>query len=309
MNKQIDPLSQYEPLFEQLGVAVSRTLANRRGSLSVEVIRPDGEVWVLKINQNTKESRSDDRAFALAREVDLLRKHTDVIYDLYRAHGSFTNGQTWMATRKVQGEQVYNIVKALHADTEKTNEQKSSALCSIILRIAEEYARIHAAGFLHGDVQINHVLFETNEKESERVVVVDWGQGRYVENDVYPYRGGFIYFLPPEIAESVIGEIKPDNLLYTEKAEVYTIAFTLYWLYTNASAIDFRFEQRSELGFDDFAQMVIDGNLRSFSDVGALPNRQLETVLLQNMSKDVSARCRNPQEFFEALRGCIDFWG
>ncbi len=283
-------------LLNVLQLEYKETVAARRGSLVLTVMQ-SGQRCVLKIHMEDGDPLSVGKAELLQHEATILAQIPHLTRQLYRAHGT-TDGMYWLLTRQVQGPEARLAVREILHD-HNTNDARKHLL-GILTMITEFYDRLYTSGYLHGDVQPAHTLLEGNA-----VTVIDWGLARPVDKQHPLYRGGFVYYVAPEVAKDM--QTKANPVKYGAQAEVYALGTTLFTIVTGELAIDFGVPKQ-ELRATPMPlklERVISNHIRSFSDVGSLSIPELEDVLMRAMATDPASRFAHPSEFHRHLQSLL----
>lgn len=167
------------------------------------------------------------------------------------------------------------------------------ALLRLAVRIASAYARLHAAGVLHGDVHPGNLLIGRRGD----VTLVDFGLARPLAGRRLAGaagRGGVVHFFAPEQAAALLaGRGLP---LPTVQSEQYAVAAVLYRLVTGSHHADFPPERRGTL------EQIVRAAPRPFSRAGAAPWPVLEDVLARALAKPPGDRYPDMKSFERALR-------
>jgi serine/threonine protein kinase len=170
------------------------------------------------------------------------------------------------------------------------------ALLSLCRGIADAYVRLHAAGFLHGDVHPRNVLVDGQGA----VRLIDFGLSVPVPGDVKgrenaaALRGGVGFFFEPEYAAAGSGGGMPVPPA-SPAGEQYAVGALLYYLAAGAHYRDFSLE-REEM----FRQIAAEPPL-AFAERGVAPWPELETVLARALAKDPADRFPSLAALAEAL--------
>lgn len=185
--------------------------------------------------------------------------------------------------------------EAAAAEARRGGAESRPALLELCCSIADAYARLHAAGVVHGDVHPRNVLVAVDGTVS----VIDFGYavmpaGGEPDAD----RGGIAFFLEPEYAQAQrAGHSAPPA---TYLAEQYAVAALLYLLVTGSHYLDFSLEP-GEL----FRQIAEDQPL-AFTQRNTSAWPQLEELLLKCLSKRPEDRLPDMAAVAERLRALRD---
>jgi eukaryotic-like serine/threonine-protein kinase len=163
------------------------------------------------------------------------------------------------------------------------------ALLRLTLAIMDAYARLHAKGVVHGDIQPNNILIDG----TGAVTLIDFGCARLSGGPRTP-RGGVAFFLEPEQAARVLRDRPPPPA--TERSDQYSVAALIYSLLTGEHYLDFALEHGAML-----EQIASDPPL-SFAERGRRPWPAVEKVLARALSKDPGRRYASAGSMAAALR-------
>lgn len=165
--------------------------------------------------------------------------------------------------------------------------QAAAGRPEVCARIAEAYARLHAAGVLHGDVHPRNVLV-TNEGV---VRLIDFGLARRLDgHGSAPARGGVAFFTDPEMASAGRRGVPPPPV--TAESEQYSVAALLYFLLAGRHYLDFSVER------EEMLRQITEAEPRPLSP-------PLDPVLLRALSKNPADRYPSLAAFAAALNGAL----
>jgi eukaryotic-like serine/threonine-protein kinase len=172
------------------------------------------------------------------------------------------------------------------------------ALLELCCSIADAYARLHAAGVVHGDVHPRNVLVAADGT----VTIVDFGYA-VMPASAEPQtarasRGGIAFFLEPEYALAQrAGQPAPPA---TALGEQYAVAALLYLLLTGSHYLDFSLEP------DELLRQIAEEQPLPFAERNTLPWPQLEELLLKCLSKRPEDRLPDMSAVAERLGAMRD---
>lgn len=184
-------------------------------------------------------------------------------------------GRTWIAMSWCRGVPPDLVFGELRAQGDRPRMLRLAA------RIARAYARLHRRGILHGDIHPNNILVG----RSDTVTLVDFGLARAlpplrIPGD--PGTGGVGHFFTAETASALrAGAAMPAP---SEPMEQYAVGAVLYYLVTGRHYADLGLER------DEVLARIADAPPRPFTQVGAPPWPDLESVLRRALEKDPAAR-------------------
>ncbi len=282
-----------QKLLDEIGLEYIETILDRRGTLALRVSQ-DGKHAVLKLQSEDGSEDARHKAKLLVREGETLSQIPHLTNHLYVGHGE-SKGKHWLLLREVDGQEVHQIAKHIRESITDQNE-RGSRLMELLLKVSNFYDVLYKSGYLHGDVQPAHTYLEQGE-----ITVVDWGLARKADESNPLYKGGFIYFVAPEIATRMRSSESPID--YTPRAEVYALGATLFMFYTGSLALDFGIPkaQLRETPMEQKLQRVMENRIFSFEEVGADSHSALEALLRKSLSTNPEERFENPSELHQHL--------
>ncbi len=287
--------NETEKLLGEIGVEYLETIADRRDTLVLKVVR-GGKHMILKLHSDGESEESKSKAKLLGREAEILSQIPYLTNHLYVGHGK-SDGKHWLLIREIDGQEVHQAAKH-YRESISNQEERTSHIMALLLKVSSFYDALYAGGYLHGDVQPAHTYLERDE-----ITVIDWGLARKIDEPNLLYKGGFIYFVAPEIA----GQMRSSGLPveYTPRAEVYALGATLFMFYTGSLALDFGIPKADlrKAPMEQKLQRVIENRIFSFKDVGADPHPALEELLRKSLSTDPAERFETPSVFHRYLLG------
>lgn len=215
---------------EYFGLKDLEVVTNRRGAMVIKGNRVTAPV-ALKLQSG---DASVVGTSTLAHEALITQQVQPYSRLSYIDHGHHSDFGPWLMTEWVDGE------KLTSAD---------------IPMLVEAYIKLHAGGFLHGDVQPRHL-----HKVNEQVVLLDWGLGCGPDIVSPPYMGALVHYVAPEVAEMML---RGEPYDYDIRAEIYSIGATLYYLLTGHPPVDYGTEDIKSVSFRDKLACIVEGRLKS----------------------------------------------
>jgi serine/threonine-protein kinase len=285
--------NEIQKLLDELGLEYIETVADRRDTLALKVLRDDKRM-VLKLSSVGESEESKSKARLLAHEAEILSQIPHLTNRLYVGHGE-NGGRQWLLIREINGQEVHQVAKRVR-ETVSDKKEMVAQLMKLLLKVSAFYDALYTGGYLHGDVQAAHTYLEHGE-----ITVIDWGLARKVSEPNPLYKGGFIYFVAPEIAASM--RAGKNIIDYTTRAEVYALGATLYMFYVGHLGLDFGIpkENLRQAPMDQKLARVMENRIFSFEEIGAEPYPELETLLRKSLSTDPEQRFENPSVLHQHL--------
>jgi serine/threonine protein kinase len=266
-------------------LSIDEILTARRGTTTVKLRQQDNS-FCLKLALPDNEGPYD-QYLLLAREGSILKSLADVADNLHVAHGK-SDSSSWLLTRWCGTKTSSSVAKKIR----ETNYSKRELL-SLFISLVNKVEAIHQVGYLHGDIQPDHFLVN-----KEKAILIDWGLAHRIDERDFLFKGSFVHYSAPEIAKYMLD--KSQQILYTQKAEVYSLASTMFMLYTGKTSTFYGSYDYKSIPFEEKLKRVSKGNLHTFESAGAPPYPKLENTLLSGLSFDIEERL-TMQDFREAL--------
>ena len=188
--------------------------------------------------------------------------------------------------------------QAAAAEARRAGGESRQALLELCCSIADAYARLHAAGVVHGDVHPRNVLVAADGT----VTIIDLGYA-VMPASGEPHtarasRGGIAFFLEPEYALAQrAGEPAPPA---TVLGEQYAVAALVYLLATGSHYLDFSLEP------GELLRQIAEEQPLPFTERNTPPWPQLEELLLRCLSKRPEDRLPGMSAVVERLRVMSD---
>ena len=245
----------------------------------------------------------------MAHEAAVLRALGAAAGALWIADGR-TAGRDWMLQRWIEGRAAHRVAAELRESTPTTSR---AALADLYAAACTSVEAVHAAGYLHGDIQPMHLCVDRNG----RVHLLDFGQAHRIGEDI-DYRGALVHFMASEICAQVLVQ---GHASLTTAAEVYSMAATLFFLHTGEIAADYgAIAPRAEEGdggregsnpdvqapdprrlpFEVKLRCIAQGHRRDFAAVGARPDADIEALLAAGLAMSPEDRPATMEAYAEA---------
>lgn len=285
--------NKVKTLLKKIGVSPVDVIAERRGSLLLRVVK-EGRNLVLKLHVDDDSEVAHRKVDLLVHEANILSRIPELTNQLYVAHGQIDDSN-WLLIRAIEGDELNVTTKQLREIASGSKEAQLSLMANLG-KLTGFYDRLYRGGYLHGDVQPAHCYLESGE-----VTVIDWGLSRKANEPNPLYKGGFVYFVAPEIAEQMVQ--KKEHIQYTSQAEVYGIGATMFLLYTGSLAIDFGAPKHElkEIPIGAKLKRATENRILSFSSLGLPVAPELERFLGKCLTTDLKERFSDPSELHSAL--------
>ncbi|MEP7325486.1 MAG: lanthionine synthetase LanC family protein [Gemmatimonadota bacterium] len=176
----------------------------------------------------------------------------------------------------------------------RRNVRDQKRIARLGARIVRSYARLHAAGILHGDVHPENILVGRRDD----ITLVDFGLARAIPPlrlKGNPGTGGVGYYYSPEVAgEIVAGRPMPPP---TAAGEQYSVGALLFLLFTGRHYADLGLDQGQAM------RQIVSEPARPFSLLGVTPWPALESVLGRALEKAPEKRYPTMSAMARAFAG------
>lgn len=190
---------------------------------------------------------------------------------------------------EMQGDQIALCMEFVHGETLEDLVRRQGTLnAREAALIGEEVCRalaaVHTAGFVHRDIKARNVM----RQQAGRIVLMDFGAGRYAADLQVPGRepniGTPVYMAPELLAGDAA----------TQASDVYSVGVLLYYLVTG----DYPVEGRT---IDDIRRAHMRGRRRSAAELRADLPTPFISVLEKALNPDPEARYPNSGALLAAL--------
>lgn len=238
-------------------------MADHRDTAVWRVAGPRG-LWALKVG--TGESLA-----TVVREATVLQQaHSQVPALSYggRAKAGRAESAAWLITPWLEGPSTWSRFEVVR---ERRDADRAAALAAAVDMCAAVGA-LHAAGWVHGDLQPHHTVHTTG---AVRLIGCTWTSSPTLAPP-HTYLGGLVHLMSPELMSRAESSVRP--VVTDPPAEVYALAAGLWWAATGTWPLDY-----AQLGIDPgkFTAKVLRQVLaQRWPPLGHIPQwPQLEEVL------------------------------
>ncbi|MGI5196601.1 hypothetical protein ACQEVY_23615 [Streptomyces sp. CA-288835] len=143
-------------------------------------------------------------------------------------HGRL-DGVAWMVTPWREGASTWEALSDV-----RCSDGDHSLAKNHMIDVCEAVARLHAAGWVHSDLQPQHTIHTT---DGVRFIDCSWAWHPRLLRPSNMFMGGLPHLLAPELAESIHEGDRP--VAPSPSAEVYTLAAGLWWAITGDWPLDY----------------------------------------------------------------------
>lgn len=207
-----------------LNLELVRPITSRRGASVYKLRDESAGRYALKLAYEEAEDSPYSPAAKLRHEAYFLRQLPDFSEHSFLAEGSFDEGY-WVLKKWIQGTLVHN--RALELRKIEEEKERQVSLASLFLKVIDTFSKIHDRGFLHGDVQPNHILLS----QENEVSILDWSLSRRLDSNSPSYRGAFLHYAAPEVARGM--REKSSSIVYGLAQEIFSVGATIFCLYSD----------------------------------------------------------------------------
>ena len=274
---------------------VVRPFTHRRGT-SVFKLRDDGDGrYALKVAKDEDDDTPYSPSACLRREAIFLRELPEFCNEAFIGEGKLNEGY-WVLKNWVDGTLVHR--KALDIRRDFTGKECEVELAKLFVLLLETFAGLHEKGYLHGDVQPNHLLMTNDNK----LFILDWALGRTIKEKTPAYQGAFLHYAAPEVAQGMREENK--DIPYGIKQEIFSVGATIFCLYTDWTVTGLA-PRAEHPGKEALFSQLIDKGAITISDTDAPPFPALQEMLLRCLDKSPEKRWSTLEEAAKALKALI----
>lgn len=169
-------------------------------------------------------------------------------------------------------------------------------IATMLLSIAEAYAKLHELGVIHGDIHPRNIIIDA----AGQAILLDFGYARMPaskeRSHAHPPRGMIAQFRDPEYAQAVLENRR--NVDQTPENEQYALGALFFLLATGEHYLDFSLDRKTQI------KEVIERIPRSFAECNAPAWPGLESIVMRMLSKAPEERFPSMLASCAALRSC-----
>ncbi|SHF33973.1 Serine/threonine protein kinase [Seinonella peptonophila] len=287
--------------YESIGMltpALLESIQNQVGE-KIEIIHSvrvrDGESYKVEIQKQAmllKVTEQIERKNGFKKETQIL-KLIDATKNQTASYGQL-NSRTWFLRPWIDGVSAWKRCSYVH--DKPLDSASKEKFISDLLAMLQKSIDLKQVGYLHGDLQPNHYLFDS----FGTVHLIDLETA--VQVNIFPsgYRGALVHFVPPETAMGMIEGNK--DIPLDVISEIYSFGAVAYFLYTNASPVAYSSSMEDtdyrSIPFEDKLKAIKAGRIRPFEYVRKDSRfTELELIISKCQSREKEERYQT----FEAL--------
>ena len=270
-------------LAERLGFRVAEVVETRagRGGGVLKLFRVDEPgFFALKVSPAPDPAdplaKASQRRTALAREGRVLRELGEPFSHRYVAEGDL-GPKRWLLTRWVEGDRLGRYRRLAIAPA--SGAERRRLLLDFAGRFLSAVAELHARGYVHGDLQPDHVVRD----ETGTVHLLDFELTHRPGDVDVPYRGDLVHYDAPEVAAGLLANA--DRIPCDELTEVYSAAGVLFLAARGLPPGAYALTEPLE----HLLATIAAGRRRTFEETGAAFS-ELERVLAVGLATDRARR-------------------
>jgi len=264
-----------------------RPVTNRRGAAVFRLSDGDEGRYALKVaTDDDDEQRPYSPIASLRREARRMADLPDFCGAAYLADGPLPPQGHWILKRWLDG----NLVHRTAIELRDAGDRRG--LATLFARVLSTLGRLHERGYVHGDVQPNHMLLAGDDE----LVILDWSLSQPIGRPDFDYRGAFLHYAAPEVARAMRDDAT--TIPYGIPQEVFSAGATLFCFYTDWTVTGAG-PGTPRLSRDQLYARIVDEGPLAVAATGAAPFPALEAVL---------ARClaASPAERWPTLQPAAD---
>lgn len=235
-----------------------------------------------------------ERLAAVEAELLIGLQRDEAVVPLYQAHGFLPDdGGSWLVLRWVLGDDAESaFAKLRNHPAPSTAAQYAASMCRAV-------ADLHAAGWLHGDLQEPHFIITRTG-----AVLLDFamahGPRSTPGSGPVVYRGAYDFFLSPELAHARLTTPPADDLTLTRPSEVWSLCAVIYACWTGHYPISSKDTTQTT---PDLRAALAAGQVKPWPTVQPWKFPEFEELISSGLQIDPARRpsARALQKAFEAL--------
>lgn len=278
-------------------IELIQELRNTRGAATWKI--KQGETYhvlkasKLQLEETPKGYDHNQRIYTIEREATVLKALKSFNDSMYSFSGK-NEALVWVATKWLEGASLSKRSKEIR-DNADINDRKKKLL-SLIIRLFEKVALLHEEGYLHGDLQPAHFLFD----KEDNLYLLDFGLAKHVDEDAL-YKGSFVHFSAPEVTQKIIDGA--ENITYTTSNEIYAAASVAFLTYTGRTSTYYGTYDYRSLTYQEILKLIAErGASNTFSHAKAPSFPALEEILNWCLETSMEQRCPSIKEALKRLR-------
>lgn len=185
------------------------------------------------------------------------------------------------------------LVKGSPLDEILDNERLSFERCAeIIIDVAEALEYAHQNGVIHRDIKPSNIMITTEGK----VKITDFGLAKIESSQTLTQTGDMMgtpmYMSPEQIFSK---KFKPDH-----RTDIYSLGATFYEVLT----LEQPFEGED---IHTISQQILNKEPRNLRKLNTRIPKDLETICLKSMEKELPARYQTAQEFADDIKRFLEY--
>ncbi len=268
-----------------------KLISDRRGTTVVKLVdtstsESNPTYYALKFSE-----ANSDTAKLIENEALVLQDLTNFTDGLYCDSGEFDN-QAYLLTKWLEGRRLVDVVRDVKSIADRC--ERRVGWLELALNLTKKVHELHTLDYLHYDIQPEHF-----REIDGKLQLFDFGLSCMGDSINILYKGALIHYQSPEVCNYIVQESK--IIQYDIISEIYSVAATLFVLYTNKTVMDY--DHKPSL--NEKWQIIATGTPRTFKEVEAEAFPELEAVLQACLVPDRDKRMADLSEVIMALEDIL----
>ncbi|MEV6808918.1 protein kinase [Streptomyces sp. NPDC051129] len=260
-----------------------QVLSDRRGSRAWKLQGPNRAV-ALKAN-NPDGDNARDKAAEMAQEDDNLLRLTaaGALHADYRVSAGTWDGGRWLAVNWIDGAPLWRaLAPARGPEGDRASVRPS--LAGIARTWTEHLALMHAAGWVHADVQPTNTLVTSGG----HAAVIDYALacGPDDAHRRVPHRGALTHTTAPELATQILDTPADTHIQAQPPADIWSLGASLFWCWTGHRPVPYA----DDLDRPGKLAVIARGTTTALRDVRPWPFPAFENAITACLAPDPADR-------------------
>jgi serine/threonine protein kinase len=220
-----------ENLIKSTDIIDIKTIQSRVGSIYKVKIKENQNLLVKMDSTNNLGEENLHRIKTLKKEFQIIKKYKRASYRYLRE--GITNNHYWIIRDWIEGVNPYRLIG-------NRNVKDLNLYISTIISMIDEINNLIECGYLHGDLQPSHFIFDLKGN----CHLIDLEQAYCLKGANNNYNGALVHFVSPETAAEML--LKNKDIKLTITSEIYSFGSVCYFLYTGKVPYDYEGETFNE---------------------------------------------------------------
>ena len=272
-----------------------RPFTHRRGTSVFKLSDGASSRYALKVAKDEAEDTPYSPSACLKREAFFLQEIPEFCNKAYIGEGQWKDGY-WLLKDWIDGTLIHRLAIDIRRDFDGNECERK--LAELFVKLIEKFAALHAKGYLHGDIQPNHLLMTS----SSEICILDWALARTIKEQKPPYRGAFLHYAAPEVAKGMRDKVP--EIEYGIAQEIFSVGATLFCLYTDWTITGLA-PRAEHPGKDALFDRLINKGPITLQETDAKPFAALEDVFKGCLAPPPDDRVKSLEEACAPLKALI----